>query len=112
MEDRRYCSSCLKIIRSILMILLKKHLKSLYQISSTTVALASLTVDNPGINKRDKTINGVEVKEINIPKVLLTIPSNSKELVKLVQLFQSLTFVDPVENAEGKKVSGKRQPRE
>ena len=111
MKEERYYTSCLMIIRSILMLSLKNHLKSLYQISSTAIAMASLTVDNPGINKRDKTINGIEIKEINLPTILLSLPKNCKEFMKLIQLFQSLTFVDPVEQAEGKGMTGKKRSR-
>lgn len=96
------------MIRSILMLMLKKHLKSLYQISSTAIAMASLTVDHPEVNKRDKIINGVEVKEITIPNILLSLPDSAKSLVKLIQLFQTYTFVDPVEQAD-KKTFGKRK---
>lgn len=111
MEDSRFYPSCLKIIRSVLMLSLKNHLKSLYQISSTAIALASLTVDNPGINKRDKTINGVEIKEITLPNALQSVPTCSKDMIKLVQLFQSLTFIDPVENADGKSATGKKKSK-
>ena len=81
-----------------MMLLLKKHLKSSYQISSTTIALASLTSDNPGINKRDNLLSGREVNCVSLPISVQNIPRSAKDLIALIKLFQSLTFVDPVEN--------------
>ena len=81
------------------MLLLKKHLKSQYSISSTTVALASLHSDTVGINKRDRILNITEHPCISIPDVVSTTPQNSKAMISLLRSFQNLTFVDPVEQA-------------
>lgn len=101
-EEDRYHASILKMIRSILMLTIKKHLKSLYKITSTEIARASLTVDEPGINKRDMIISGVDVKEMGVVNALKKIPTSEKELVSLIKLFQSYTFDDPVETIEEK----------
>ena len=98
-EEDRYHASILKMIRSILMLTIKKHLKSLYKITSTEIARASLTVDEPGINKRDMI---VDVKEMGVANALKKIPTSEKELVSLIKLFQSYTFDDPVETIEEK----------
>lgn len=103
MEDSLFQESCLKIQRSILMLLLKKHLKSSYQISSTTIALASLTSDNPGINKRDNALSKDEIDCVSLPTPVKVVPQNAKDLTTLIKIFQSLTFVDPVENPINKE---------
>ena len=86
--------------RAILLLSLKRHLKTLYHISSTTVALASLTVDQPAVSKRDRIVSGVEVKELSLPKAVLEKPSTFKQFLSIVKLFHTLTFVDPVETAK------------
>ena len=97
-KEERDSDVCVQMIRSILMLALKKPLKNLYQISSTAVAMASLRVENPEINKRDKTISGIEVKEISIPSITFHIPETEKEFISLAKSFQSVTVTDPVEN--------------
>lgn len=89
------------------MLLLKKHLKSSYQISSTTIALASLISDNPGCNKRDNLLSGEEVNCVSLPISVQNVPQSAKDLIALIKLFQSLTFVDPVENPVIKKEAKK-----
>ena len=90
-EEDRYHASILKMIRSILMLTIKKHLKSLYKITSTEIARAS-----------DMIISGVDVKEMGVANALKKIPTSEKELVSLIKLFQSYTFDDPVETIEEK----------
>lgn len=82
------------------MLALKKHLKGVYHISNTAVAMASLSIENPEIHKRDKLISGVELKELLLPVTVLHIPRNGKELISLFRSFQSLTLTDPVENVK------------
>ena len=96
-SDPSFRENCLKVQKSILLLMLKKHLKSLYQISSTAIALASLKSDNPGVNKRDNAINGVEPQSISIPPTLSRSPNSIKDLVSLLKSFQMMTFADPVE---------------
>ena len=96
-SDPSFQENCLKVQKSILLLMLKKHLKSLYQISSTVIALASLRSDTPGVNKRDNAINGVEPQSISIPPVLSHVPSSGRDLVSLLKSFQTMTFADPVE---------------
>ena len=102
-HDPEFEGLCLKIQRSILMLLLKKHLKSEYSISSTTVALASLQTTVSGINKRDRVLNKSEHPPVSIPDIIVRTPHNCKEMIALIKLFQSLTFVDPVEQAPSQK---------
>ena len=97
-EEERYGEGCVQTIRSILMLALKKHLKMVYHISNTAVAMASLSIENPEIHKRDKLISGVQLKELTLPDTVLHIPRNGKELVALIRSFQSFTITDPVEN--------------
>ena len=96
-SDPSFRENCLKVQKSILLLMLKKHLKSLYQISSTAIALASLKSDNPGVNKRDNAINRVEPQSISIPPALSRSPNSIKDLVSLLKSFQMMTFADPVE---------------
>ena len=96
--EERFSDACVEIIRCILTLALKKHLKALYHISNTAVAMASLSIDNPEIHKRDKLISGVQLKELSLPSSVLHIPRTGKELVALVKTFQSFTMTDPVEN--------------
>lgn len=86
------------------MLLLKKHLKSQYAISSTTVALASLHSTTSGINKRDRVLNKTEHPPVSINIIIATTPHNSKDMISLIKIFQSLTFVDPVEQAPVQRV--------
>ena len=89
------------------MLLLKKHLKSTYQISSTTIALASLTSDNPDINKRDNLLNRGDVNCVSLPISVQNVPQSAKDLIALIKLFHSLTYVDPVEDPVTKKETKK-----
>lgn len=107
-QEEKYAESCVQIIRSILMLALKKHLKTVYHISNTAVAMASLSIENPEIHKRDKLISGVQLKELALPATVLHIPRNGKELVALVRSFQSFTMTDPVENVK-RQVSATRK---
>ena len=86
------------------MLLLKKHLKSQYSISSTAVALASLHSTTSGINKRDRVLNKSDHPPVSISNVVATLPHDYKELIALVKMFKSLTFVDPVEQAPDSRV--------
>ena len=101
----------LKIICSILMLMIKKHLKSQYQITSMEIARASLMVDEQGINRRDMTVNAGEVKEMNVANALKKIPSSEREMIALVKLFQAFAFDDPVENVDEKEAVGRRKSR-
>ena len=102
-QEPRFESSVLKIICSILMLMIKKHLKSQYQITSMEIARASLMVDEQGINRRDVTVNAGEVKEMNV--------ANALKKIALVKLFQAFAFDDPVENVDEKEAVGRRKSR-
>ena len=110
-QESRFQPSVLKIICSILMLMIKKHLKSQYQISSMEIARASLMVDEQGINRRDMTVNGVEVKEMNVANALKKIPTNEREMIALVKLFQTFAFDEPVENVDEKETGSKKKSR-
>ena len=92
-QEPRFESSVLKIICSILMLMIKKHLKSQYQITSMEIARAS------------------EVKEMNVANALKKIPSSEREMIALVKLFQAFAFDDPVENVDEKEAVGRRKSR-
>ena len=108
-EEERYGECCVQTIRSILMLALKKHLKMVYHISNTAVAMASLSIENPEIHKRDKLISGVQLKELTLPDTVLHIPRNGKELVALIRSFQSFTMTDPVENMRRQPSSARKK---
>ena len=110
-QEPRFESSVLKIICSILMLMIKKHLKSQYQVTSMEIARASLMVDEQGINRRDVTVNAGEVKEMNVATALKKIPSSEREMIALVKLFQAFAFDDPVENVDEKEAVGRRKSR-